>query len=91
MMNIYLFIIKHRGDFVPDCTKVARSMFRILTRIEIYEFKAIKGDSLMSGGLTRYLILLLILQISVSKYMIIIFSIKLAGGPKAWSTFTGRL
>ena len=66
-------------------------MFRILTRIEIYEFKAIKGDSLMSGGLICYPILLLTLQIFVSKYMIIIFSIKLAGGSKAWSTFTGRL
>ena len=77
---------------MPDCEKVARSMFRILTRIEIYEFKAIKGDSLMSGGLICYHpILLLILQISVSKYMIVIFSIKLAGGSKAWSTFTGRL
>ena len=76
---------------MPDCTKVAKSMFRILTRIEIYEFKAIKGDSLMSGGLICYPILLLTLQIFVSKYMIIIFSIKLAGGSKAWSTFTGRL
>ena len=77
---------------MPDCTKVARSMFRILTRIEIYEFKAIKGDSLMSGGLICYHpIQLLTLQIFVSKYMIIILSIKLAGGSKAWSTFTGRL
>ena len=74
---------------MPDCEKIPRSMFRILARIEIYEFKA--GDSLMSGGLIRYPILLLTLQISVSKYMIIIFSIKLAGGSKAWSTFTGRL
>ena len=77
---------------MPDCTKVARSMFRILTRIEIYEFKAIKGDSLMSGGLICYHpILLLTLKISVSKYMIVIFFIKLAGGSKTWSTFTGRL